>query len=283
MTKEANRNLPKATHKGKIGNLDVYVLEDGRCVLSKGSAAMQLLSSAKTSDFDRFCERLSSKVKDIALPPTFEFLTTEHRVALAIDDESFANVVEVLVDGLVMNTIDPRQVETAQRAYALQKSYARIGLHAHILAAAGVEPRTMAQVIGCFADRVLRRDKRDWEKRFNSEFVSAICQVYGWRQDGHRIPRQMAAVFDKLYRLILGASARAELKERCPNPTRGDNQHQWICDELDREFPAMTGAITYIARRSGRSVKYFWLQVEEYLGVTQTQTELQLSVRKKAS
>jgi hypothetical protein len=283
---DARKNLPRATHKGKIGDVEVYVLEDGRCVLSKRSAAAALLSGARASDFDRFLERLSNRNKALRAAPHFEFLTTDNRIALAVDDETFASVIEACVEGMIKNTLDPKQYHIAERAYDLQKSYSRIGLRAHILAVSGVEPRTVVQVIGCFAERVLRRDKRDWERRFSSEFIAAVCQVYGWQQTGNRVPQQMAAVFDKLYRLILGKEARQRLRERCPNPRHGNNQHQWLCDELDHEFPAITSGITYIARRSGRSVKYFWRQVEEFLGVVPVQTEMPLRIvgeKRKAS
>lgn len=267
---------PKATHHGKIGSVDCYVLDDGRCVLSKNTAQAELSGGAGSRNFDRLLDRLASKVGQISVAPVFDFQTTSGAIAEAIDDESFANIVQAYVDGLVLGKLHAQQVPVAQRAYDLQKSWAKVGLRAHILSVTGAEPRTVIERVRSYAEQLFRRDPRDWERRFSSEFIAAVCGVYGWRQHGKRVPHQMAAVFDKLYRMMLGKDGKAALKARCPDPRHGNNQHQHLADELDRELPTLTRAIIYIAHRSGTNVEYFWSQVAELLGLAPVQIDLPL-------
>jgi hypothetical protein len=275
--------IPLAKHHGKIGSVDCYVLEDGRCVLSKRTALAALGDSATGSkDFGRNIERLSKRISMLPAPPVFEFRTPDGKLSHAIDDESFSNIITAYVDGLVQGKLHPRQIPVALRAYDLQKSYAKIGLRAHILSVAGAEPRTAVQRIRSYAERLLRRDPREYSRRYSRDFFRSICDVYGWQQDGDKVPPQMAAVFGKLYRLLLGRTGHAALRALCPSPEKGNNQHQYFADVLDREMPSMTAAITYIARKSGRNVPYFWSQVEEFLGVSSIQTELPLSYSEPA-
>jgi hypothetical protein len=268
---------PKAISKeGKIGSVSCYVLDDGRCVLSKNSARTELSAGSGSHDFDRQMERLSKKVGGLSLAPVFEFTPPGGGVAEAIDDESFANIVQAYVDGLVLGKLHAQQIPVAQRAYELQKSWAKVGLRAHILTVTGMKPATVFERVRSYAERIFRREPREWERRFSHEFVESVCEVYGWHMVGRRIPNQMASVFDKLYRLILGDAGKAALKARNPHPQKGSNHHQHLADELDRELPTLTRAIVYIAHRSGRNVDYFWRQIEELLGIKPIQMDIPL-------
>jgi hypothetical protein len=265
----AEQNRPKAvSREGKIGDVSCYVLDDGRAVLTKRSTIRALQGGEHgTTNLDQYVERLQRKTGPIAVSTAFEFELPGGGIAEAIDDESFANIVQAYVDGLVLGKLHPQQVPIAQRAYELQKTWAKIGLRAHIMTATGVEPEGAIARLRSYAERLFRREPRDWERRFSHEFCEAVCGVYGWKMNGRRIPQQMSAVFDKLYRLILGNDGKAALKARNPNPHHGSNHHQHLADELDRELPTLTRAIVYIAHRSGHNIEMFWSQVEELLGV----------------
>jgi hypothetical protein len=268
-------NIPKALSKeGKIGSVSCYVLDDGRCALSKNGADVHLSGSAGSHNWDRQIERLTKKVGQIAITPVFEFTLPNGGVAEAIDDESFANIVQAYVDGLVLGKLHPQQIPVAQRAYELQKSWAKIGLRAHILSVTGMAPKTIVQRMRSYAEAIFRREPREWERRFSHEFVESVCDVYGWKMKGKRIPHQMSSVFDKLYRLILGNDWKRALKALNPNPRFGSNHHQKLADEIDRELPTIARAIVYIAHRSGRNIDYFWTQVEELLGLRPTQIDM---------
>jgi hypothetical protein len=267
-------SIPKATHHGKIGAIDCYVLEDARCVLSKNTAFQHISSTSGSGNFDQYLVNLSKKVGEIAVREVFEFITPDGKRAHAIDDESFANIIAAYVDGLVHGKLHPQQIPVALRAYDLQKTYAKIGLRAHILTIAGVEPRTVVRKVQFFAERLLRREPREWTRVYSRAFVRSICELYGWKQAGDRVPPQMATIFTKLYRMMLGRDGQVALKKRCPDPVHGNNQHQILCDELAAELPSLTSAITYIARKNGRNKDRFWREVEELLGLAPMQTEL---------
>jgi len=269
MSKE---NLPRATHTGKIGDITVYVLDDGRCVLSKRQAAKQLIGDSQAGNFDRFCRSLSKKNKWLATDSQIEFLDLQGRPSLGTADEHFADVVDAAVEGMVMQTLEPRQYRIAQQAFIIQKSYSKIGLRAHILSVTGAASKTIGHRIACFADNLFRKEPRKWDKRFGEEFISAVCCVYGWEQDGNRIPQQMAAIFVKLYKLIVGEDGYAELKKLCPHPKFGNNQHQWMCDRIDQEMPLIVSGVTHMAKKNSfgskkERISRFWVDVEEYLGL----------------
>jgi hypothetical protein len=273
-----NEQRPKAVSKeGKIGSVSCYVLDDERCVLSERGVVAELSGGADTGNLGRYLARISSKSNNLAVGPSFEFTLPGGGVAKAITDEDFMKIVSAYVDGLVLGRLAPKQVPIAQRVYELQKTWAAIGLRAHILAITGQEPTTVVAKVRSFAERLFRREPRDWDKRFDNEFVQAVCGVYRWEMDGKRIPHQMAAVFDKLYRLILGPDGKAALKARNPDPAYGPlRHHQLLSDELDHELKTITRAIVYIAHRSGHNIEYFWQQVNELLGLSPVQIDLPL-------
>jgi hypothetical protein len=271
------KTLPKAvSREGKIGAGSCYVLDDGRCVLSKNTVFQALAGSTGFGNLDKYLDRLASRVGHLSARPVFEFTLPGGGTAEAVDDESFAAIVEAYVDGLISGKLHTQQIPIAQRAHELQKTWARVGLRAHILAATGTAPEAAVRRVQSYAERLLARDPREWDRRFSSEFVEAVCSVYGWSMQGRRTPHQMAAVFDKLYRLMLGPEAKAALKARNPEPRFGSNHHQHLAEELDRELPTLTRAIIYIAHRSGRDVPYFWRQVAELLGLNAVQVDLPL-------
>jgi hypothetical protein len=268
------KTLPKAvSREGKIGAVSCYVLDDGRCVLSKNTVQQVLGGSAGSKDFGRLLQRLSKRIDGFTAPPVFEFVMPGGGIGEAVDDESFARIAEAYVGGLVSGRLHTQQIPIAQRAHELQKTWAKVGLRAHILAATGTAPEPAIRGVQTYAEGLLARHSPDWSPSHRSEFLDAVSGVYGRSMQGRRVSPEMAAVFDKLYRLMLGPEAKAALKARNPEPRFGSNHHQHLAEELDRELPTLTRAIIYIAHRSGRDVPYFWRQVAELLGLNAVQED----------
>lgn len=76
--------------------------------------------------------------------------------------------------------------------------------------------------------------RRDWELLWGPEIVSAICKLYRWpttnANGGMYAP--LAVIFDKLYRLFLGDEVVDAIKERNPQPSRGNNHHQLLQEKV---------------------------------------------------
>jgi hypothetical protein len=264
--------LPKATHEGKIGSVDCYVLDDGRFVLSRTMLQSALSGgSPGAKDFDRQIQRLSSKISTFQAPPTIEFVTLSGQTAKGIDDEALAEICQAYTDSLVNGTIHTKTLPVAQRAYELQKSWAKIGLRTAILIATGIKPKTVVEEARSFIERVLRSAPRDYSVVYDVEFTDAIRRLYGHPRrvgDSKRQPRFMASVYGKFYRKFLGTDIAKIIKERNPYPSSNTSlHHQWLVDEVLRELQSIRSAIIYIAGRSGRSVTYFWEQIDELLGI----------------
>jgi hypothetical protein len=276
--KDDSVKRPRAVGKeGKIGAVSAYTLDDGRCVLSERGVVLELSGATHEGNLGRYLARLSSKVEGLTVNPSFEFILPGGGIANAVIDEDFMKIVSAYVDGLVLATLAPKQIPVAQRMYELQKTWAPIGLRAHILSITGQEPATVVARVRSFAELLFRREPRDWSRRFSPEFVQSVCGVYNWHVDGKRIPHQMSAVFAKLYTIMLGPDGKAALKARNPDPRWGSNHHQHLSDELDTELIMIERAIIYIAHRSGHNIAYFWRQVEELLGITSIQIDLPLN------
>jgi hypothetical protein len=205
-----------------------------------------------------------------------EFVTTSGSVATLIDDESISIICEAYVEGLVSGSLHPQTVPVAQRAYELQKSWARLGLRAHILSASGVAPKTAMGQIRSLADKIFLREPREFEVLYNTELVDAIRRVYRMprlKNESKRIPQWMAAIFSKLYKKFLGIEGYVLLKRRNPNPSSATVlHHQWLIDAILAEIKDHRAAIIYIANRSGGSKKYFWDQIDELLGISRQQS-----------
>lgn len=264
---------PKAVSKeGKIGAVSCYVLDDGRCVLSLRGVVAALEGKGASdhgaghAKLARYTDRLSSRVGQIAMGPVFEFDPPTGPPAQAVDDESFANLIDAYIDGLIMGKLHAQQIPIAMRARELQKAWAKIGLRAHIFAVTGHDTKKSFDEVRTYAERLFLATPREWSPTFPREFVEDVCGVYGWIFVGNRQPRQFASIYDKLYRMVLGDDGKAALKSRNPSPRHRSNHHQHLADEIARELTPLARAIAYIARRSGRSRDVFWREVARLLG-----------------
>jgi hypothetical protein len=255
--------------EGTVGGMACYVLEDGRVVFTKRTV-VKLLSGGggDTGDAD-LSRRLARLPKDLASTTVFvRFIRPGGGIGHGVDDETLGRIFEAYTDGLVNGTLHAQQVPVAQRAYAVWKKHAALGLRTHGYLATGYDPNQAMPRLSAWVERLFRKEPGEWTRMFDHEVTSAIAELYGLRMQGNRIPRWMGAVFDKLYRLTLGTVGKQTLKALNPTPHYGSNHHQYLQPEAQEEFRRLTKAIAYLARRSGRSVDYFWHQVGELLGTS---------------
>jgi Rha family phage regulatory protein len=131
--------------------------------------------------------------------------------------------------------------------------------------------RLKSQGVSPWAVRCLRAEPCDWSLMFDTTIVEAVSRVFEWKMDGRRVPRQMASIFQKLYRIILGAEVYRELKKRNPNPRHGSNHHQHLDDTIRDELKRASGFIVYAAHKAGKNPAIFWSEVQQFYGHRQVE------------
>jgi hypothetical protein len=274
-------SMRKAEGKeGKIGRMSCYVLDDGTAVVTKRSMYAVLAGAEDVStsqvNLERSIERLPNGSALLACAPGFiEFSLPGGGVAHGLTSELVCKITGLYVRGLIEGTLHPKQIPVAFRALENQQLYANVGLKQHILEVTGQQAFRAGQEPSALIVRLLREDPREWSRQYSREFVEAVCTVYRWKVRGNAIPHQMASIFAKLYRLMLGDDVYYELKSRCPEPQKKDCLHQYLADAIAVRLPEITRSIIYIARKAGHGRPKFWRNVQEMLSDS-VQVELNL-------
>jgi hypothetical protein len=266
--------------EGSIGRMDCYVLDDGTAVVTKRSMVAVLSGAddggAKDGHLERHLERLPNGSALLTVGPSIiEFSLPGGGMAHGLTSDLVCEITNLYVQGLIAGKLHPKQVPVAFRALENQQLYANVGLKQHILEVTGHQAFRPGQAPSTLIERLLRKDPREWSRQYSHEFVEAVCTVYRWKVRGNTIPRQMAAIFTKLYRMLLGDDVYFELKSRCPEPQKGDCLHQYLSDEIALRLPEITRAIIYIARKAGHNRNRFWRNIQEMMA-DEVQIELDL-------
>ncbi len=183
--------LPEAETDGilKIGNveLDVYVLDDRRRVISKKAMARALhLKSEGGSAFMRTMSRkgvrsvisqsLASKIEN---PISFKPLSGD--LADGYEAEVLIEVCDALIQARNEARLAPSQAFLAIQAEIIVRSAAKVGIIALVDEATGYQDRTKNEYRRLF-EAFIRKEFRQWEKEFPDKFFEMIYRLYGLKR-----------------------------------------------------------------------------------------------------
>lgn len=175
-------------------------------------------------------------------------------------------------------TMDEALFITAKSETKVANRILKAVIRVFLAAREEIERQQMAQA-GGLARLLLAKRSCEHDEMWTRDWVEAACKLYGVAWDGGPHPRFLGAVQAKIYVLLLTSPVYAKLKgDLCPDPSRGNNLHQWLNPSVREVLRQEIPAIIRFARHAA-SPDDFWAHLEhEYRG-----TMLQLSFGGRAA
>lgn len=217
-----------------IGNneLPVYVLDDGRRLLSRTGATTSLTG---TRGGDLLSYIRVTALQDY-MPPDIEDHMVEfllrgvtHKTVRGITADIFLDICRAYVNALNANALqtDRQRVIAAQAAVFLA-ACADVGLTALIDEVTGyqmVRPSDELQIkLGLF----IEEEMRPWEKTFPDELWTEFGRLTNWRGPLHQRPKYWGKLVNELIYDYLDPDVAEWLRRNAPKPRHGQNYHQWL-------------------------------------------------------
>lgn len=212
--------------------LPVYVLDDGRRVLSRTGATTSLTGTAGGD--------LESYIRVAALRPylptdiedqMIEFVLegVNHKTVRGITAETFLEICRAYVtaaqDGALQTD---RQRAIAAQAAMFLAAVAKVGLIALIDEATGYQYARAEDALQIKLRVFLEDEMRKWEKTFPDQLWSEFGRLTGWRGSVNQRPKYWGKLVMELVYDYLDKDVADWLRENAPAPRHGKNYHQWL-------------------------------------------------------
>lgn len=252
---------PRATHNGglKIGDLDVdcYVLEDGRRLLTQESFLLVMGRAAKAKGGQGVLSSVDSTPpflaasnlkpliqKEITQSTTpIEFITINGTLARGYVAELLPEVCRVYLSARDESVLLPSQRHIAARSDMLVRALASIGIVSLVDEATGYQVVRDRNALQALLDKYLLAEYAAWAKRFPDEFFKEMFRLKGWKYptvSGGK-PGVVGRYINDLIYERLAPGLLKELEGKNPKNASGNRttkHHQWLTDDIGH--PALT-------------------------------------------
>ncbi len=231
--------LPVAKWPGTltIGSIDlpVYVLDDGRRVISRGGAT-NILTSKKTGDLESYLrvEGLADYLPENLLDQMVEFVIPEvvNRTVLGMSAETFLDICTAYVRALDDGSLKtPRQKAIAAKAGMFLASCAKVGLVALIDEATGYQYVRTEDALQFKLRLFLEEEMRKWESTFPEELWREFGRLTHWQGSLNQRPKYWGRLVMELIYEYLDPDVAEWLRKNNPKPQKGQNHHQWLSSQ----------------------------------------------------
>ncbi len=167
--------------------LDVYVLDDKRRVISKRAMAKALqLKSQGGNAFMRTMTRknirpiVSQQLWDTIEAP-IAFTGVRGESCDGFEADTLIEVCDMFIEARNRRVLSPSQHFLAVQSEVIVRSAAKLGIIALIDEAAGYTDKTLDEYKRLF-DQFIRSEFKQWEKEFPDKFFSMIYRLYGLKR-----------------------------------------------------------------------------------------------------
>ena len=231
--------LPIAQWQGllSIGDaeLPVYVLEDGRRVMSK-TGATELLSGVEKGG--SLISYVGAEAVRAYIPPDLN----EHFVEFVIPGsgkngvgmtaEMFLEICTAYVKALRAGTLKTiRQQAIAAKASMFLASCAKVGLVALIDEATGYQYVRAEDALRFKLKLFLEDEMRKWESTFPDELWREFGRLTHWQGSIAQRPKYWGRLVMELIYDYLDPDVADWLRKNNPEPQKGRNHHQWLSNQ----------------------------------------------------
>jgi len=236
----APARLPEAKWPGVLpigdAELPVYVLDDGRRVISRTGATGVLVGAQGGGKLLEYLEAqnvrdyLPSDLADQMIEFTMPGVV--NKTVMGMTAETFLEICRAYVRARDESKLSTEsQVKTAIKAGMVLSACANIGLISLIDEVTGYQYERAQDALQIKLKLYLEEEMRKWEKTFPDELWREFGRLTNWKGPLHSRPKYWGRLVMELVYEYLDADVADWLKKNNPQPRHGKNYHQWLSDQ----------------------------------------------------
>jgi len=232
--------LPFAKYPGnfQVGetNINCYVLDDGRRIISRTSATDFLTNKLGGGNLESYVgvrdlePYMPSQWRDNLVEFTIKEVT--NKTPQGITAETFLGICWAYMKARDAGGLtSERQVEIAIRAGMFVVACSGVGITALIDEATGFQYERAEDALQFKLKLYLSEEMRKWEKTFPDELWDEFGRLTGWEGAANARPKYWGKLVMELVYGYLDNDVAEWLKVNAPAPRHGQNYHQWLSDQ----------------------------------------------------
>jgi hypothetical protein len=222
----------------RLGTLDlpVYVLDDGRRVITRGGATAVLTSGKGGGNLESYIGvgALKGYIPDDFSEQMFEIELPEvvNKTVLGMTAESFLEICSAYARALDEGNLKtPRQIEIATKAAVFLAACSKVGLIALIDEATGYQYVRAEDAMQLKLRLFLADEMRKWDRTFPEELWREFGRLTNWQGSLVQRPKYWGRLVMELIYDYLEPDVADWLRKNNPKPQKGQNHHQWLSEQ----------------------------------------------------
>jgi len=243
--------------------VDCYVLEDGRRVLSQRGISAGL-GVAKSTELKRLISRLPARFECIVASPSIDFVLPDGAtVAIGRDRMFFVQLCDAYADAWAAGELHPKQEPIAKVAMAILRALAKVGIDALIDEATGFQQVRANDYLRRLFEHSLRQEAGKWELQFPESLPRALAPLWKVAYVSGPHPKELHRVYGQIYDMVLGKEVADEMRARNRDTRDSTNHHQWLCGDAKGLLADDIRLVTWIASQCGSKAE-FWRRMRHH-------------------
>jgi hypothetical protein len=223
----------------EVGELEmpVYVLDDGRRVLSRTGALNFLTGGKGGGNIESYLEIealkpfLPSDLADEWLD--FEIPQVVNKSVKGMTADFFIDICRAYSRGRDTGALSSEsQIAIAIRASMVLAAFAKTGIEAAIDEVTGYQYERAPDALQIKLKLFLEEEMRPWEKTFPDELWIQFGRLTKWKGPIHSRPKYWGKLVNELVYGYLDSDVLEWLKKHAPAPRAGQNYHQWMSGQF---------------------------------------------------
>jgi hypothetical protein len=217
--------------------IPVYVLDDGRRVISRTGAATSLTGIRAGGDLESYIKvaalrpYLPGDLEDQMIGFVLEGVT--HKAVRGITAETFIEICRAYVTAAQDGALGTdRQRAIAAQAAMFLAAVAKVGLIALIDEATGYQYARAEDALQIKLRVFLEDEMRQWEKTFPDQLWTEFGRLTGWGGPVNQRPKYWGKLVMELVYDYLDKDVADWLRANAPAPRKGQNYHQWLSGQF---------------------------------------------------
>jgi len=232
-------NLPVAKWPGQLelGGIAVYVLDDGRRIISRTGATNFLTNEKGGGNLESYVGvQALQKYIPANLPGMMvEFVLPEvvNKTVKGMEAETFVDICQAYVDAWRAGDLQKSesQTEIAIRAVMFLAACAKVGIIALIDEATGFQYERPLDALQVKLKLFLLEEMRKWEKTFPDELWEHFGRLTNWTGGVNSRPKYWGKLVMELVYEYLDPDVAEWLRNNAPRPIHGQNYHLWLTEQ----------------------------------------------------
>jgi hypothetical protein len=265
----------KAVAAGKLNlggvELDCYVLDDERCMVSQRSVVNLLTSDeqgrggAKHGKLDRYLERLPHPEALEGVGPNVVFQALGGVEVVGRDALTILRICRSYKTAWRAGLLRKDQVHLAMKADILLDAVGDIGMVALIHEATGYQKVRASNALEQLLNRMVLEQAGSWERLWERTVAQSLGRLYRVPTEGIQgFPLGLISPVKRIYQMLVGEEVMLEIRERNGSgDARIARHHQYFSEELRHRAKTDLQVVQILADQSG-SVGEFWARMEAH-------------------